>query len=101
MGIHRGVVDADFVVEVRTGAAAADRGRLAEHVGLQRAGCIPGRLPAHGGVEREDQAPARARRGEAGPSDFTFWRKASISAADVGAGVWCRFLVMRGQSTPD
>ena len=33
----------------------ADRGRLAEHVGLQRAGHVPGRLPAHGGVEREYQ----------------------------------------------
>ena len=38
----------------------ADRRRLAEHVGLQRAGGVPGRLPAHGGVEREDQPPAFA-----------------------------------------
>ena len=38
----------------------ADRRRLAEHVALQRAGGVPGRLPAHGGVEREDQPPAFA-----------------------------------------
>ena len=31
-----------------------------EHVGLQRAGEVPGGLPAHGRVEREDQPPAPA-----------------------------------------
>ena len=41
----------------------ADRRRLAEHVGLQPAGGIPHRLPAHGGVEREDQPAALAGRG--------------------------------------
>ena len=41
----------------------ADAGRFAEHVGLQGAGRIPGRLPAHGGIERKDQPPALAIRG--------------------------------------
>ena len=34
---------------------AAECGRLAKHVGLQRAGHVPGRLPAHRGIEREHQ----------------------------------------------
>ena len=42
---------------------AADGGGFAEHVGLQPAGGIPGRLPAHGGVEREDQPAALAGLG--------------------------------------
>src|SRR6185312_14458083 len=41
---------------------AAGAGRGAKHVGLQRAGRVPGRLPAHGGVERKDQPAALARR---------------------------------------
>jgi hypothetical protein len=32
----------------------ADCGRFLEHVGLQPAGLVPGRLPAHGGVEGKD-----------------------------------------------
>ena len=40
----------------------ADSGRFAEHVGLQAAGLVPGRLPAHGGIEREDEPAARAGR---------------------------------------
>src|SRR5215208_1300542 len=36
----------------------ADRRRLPEHVGLQPAGGVPGRLPAHGGVERKDEPAA-------------------------------------------
>ena len=40
----------------------AERGRLAKHVGLQRAGHVPGRLPAHGRIEREDQPAPGARR---------------------------------------
>ncbi len=39
---------------------AADGGCFAEHVGLQTARGIPGRLPAHGGIEREDKAAALA-----------------------------------------
>ena len=42
---------------------SADRRGLAEHVGLQPAGRVPGRLPAHGGIEREDQPPALAGGG--------------------------------------
>src|ERR1043166_9399120 len=38
----------------------ADRRRLAEHLALELAGGIPGRLAAHGGVKREDQPPALA-----------------------------------------
>src|ERR1700759_3054131 len=34
---------------------AADATCLREHVALELAGEVPGRLPAHGGVEREDQ----------------------------------------------
>ncbi len=69
--------------------------RLAEHVGLQRAGGIPGRLPAHGGVEREDQPPAlAARRG--GPSARTRSMNAAISGREeAGAGVcWEGSLLM-------
>ena len=50
----------------------AQRRRLAKHVGLQRAGHVPCRLPAHGGVEREYQpAPgaSRVRRHRAGLGD--------------------------------
>ena len=47
----------------------AGLGCLAEHIGLQGAGAIPGRLPAHGGVEREDQPPTLAAgRGGAEPA---------------------------------
>jgi hypothetical protein len=38
----------------------ADRARFAEHLALQPAGGIPGRLPAHGGIERKDQPAALA-----------------------------------------
>src|ERR1700722_7974988 len=40
----------------------AQRRRLAKHIGLQRAGHIPCRLPAHGSIEREHQ-PAPGARG--------------------------------------
>ena len=43
----------------------ADRLGFQEHVRLQPAGGVPGRLPAHGGVERKDQpatAPGRRTR---------------------------------------
>ena len=64
----------------------ADRRRLAEHVGLQPAGGIPGRLPAHGGVEREDQ-PAALPGAVDGARPFTWARKASISGrVEAGAG---------------
>ena len=39
----------------------ADRRRLAEHLALQLASRVPGRLPAHCGIEREDQPPALSR----------------------------------------
>jgi hypothetical protein len=39
----------------------ADRCSFAEHVGLQVAGGIPGRLSARRGIEREDEPSARAR----------------------------------------
>ncbi len=42
---------------------AADRRGLAEHVGLELAGAIPGRLPAHRGIERKDQPAALAGLG--------------------------------------
>ena len=32
--------------------------RFAKHIGLQPAGAVPGRLPAHGGIERENQPAA-------------------------------------------
>ena len=35
---------------------------LAKHVGLKRAGHVPGRLPAHRRIQCEDQPPLRARR---------------------------------------
>ena len=41
---------------------AATTGRpFAEHIGLQHAGLIPRRLPAHGRVERKNQTATRAR----------------------------------------
>jgi len=41
---------------------AADRLRLQEHFALKLAGGIPGGLPAHGGVEGENQTASRAGR---------------------------------------
>src|SRR5262249_2805540 len=71
----------------------ADRRRLAEHFALQLAGGIPGGLPAHGGVEREDQAPALAglegRRQSARASD----EGVNLRTRGPGgrlAGRWCR-----------
>src|SRR5262249_22999906 len=52
------LVEAAIIDE--TNIKGAERSRLAEHVGLQRAGHVPGRLSAHGGIEREDQAATRA-----------------------------------------
>ena len=64
----------------------ADRRRLAEHLGLQPAGGIPGRLAAHGGVEREDQ-PAALAGSAAAPACGRAARNASISArGDAAAG---------------
>jgi hypothetical protein len=37
---------------------AADGGRVAEHFGLQHAGLIPCRLPAHGRIERVNEPAA-------------------------------------------
>jgi hypothetical protein len=41
---------------------AADTRRFAEHLCLQCAGCIPGRLPTHRGIERKYQPAAAASR---------------------------------------
>ena len=40
----------------------AERGGRLEHLALDMAGAVPGRLAAGGGVEREDQPPAPAAR---------------------------------------
>ena len=38
----------------------ADFGAAMKHFGLKLAGAVPGRLPAHGGIEGEDEAPTLA-----------------------------------------
>ena len=62
----------------------ADRRRLAEHVGLQPAGGVPHRLPAHGGVERKDQPAALAGLRRPGRATSPASRNASISARERG-----------------
>ena len=52
-----------------------------EHLGLQRAGHIPGRLAAHRGVERQDQPADLPHASRA--TAFAWRTKASIS---LGAG---------------
>ena len=56
----RGPAFAEAAVIDQLHVEPADRRRLAEHVGLQPAGRVPSRLPAHGRVEREDQPPSPA-----------------------------------------
>ena len=49
----------------------AGGGRFAKHIGLQPTGAIPGRLPAHGGIQRKNQPAALTGRSAAGPSALT------------------------------
>ena len=60
---------------------AADGGGFAEHVGLQPARGVPGRLPAHGGIEREDEAAAFAGHGRRAERVDT-----AQEGIDLGAG---------------
>ena len=50
-----------FLARVNTlDSAVKAGGRFAEHLGLQHAGLIPGRLPAHGRIKRKNQPSAPA-----------------------------------------
>ncbi len=76
----------------------ADRARLLEHFRLKLAGEIPGRLPAHGGIERECE-PSTAAIGPR-PKRFGFGEK-SVDLATRGSlrgrmlvGL-CRSLIFR------
>ena len=79
---------------------AADRRRLAEHVGLQRAGHVPGRLPAHGRVEREHQ-PAACRRSRRGAIARALATKAAISSDADGFGAQRRSAASAGGRAGD
>src|SRR5262249_40132107 len=52
------LVEAPVIDELEVEPASASG--LTEHVGLELAGRVPRRLPAGGGIEGEDQAPACA-----------------------------------------
>ena len=58
----RGVELAEAAVPGELDGQPAERRRLAEHLALDLAGPVPGRLAARRGVEREDQPPRLAAR---------------------------------------
>ena len=94
----RGAAFVEAAIIDQADVETAERRRLAKHVGLQRAGHVPGRLPAHGGVEREHQPASRARPHAA--TSRAPWRRRRRyrpmrTASASGSEPTCRCAVLR------